>query len=132
VNEHMNVARALTQLGRYDEAFPEIDRTIALSESHPMAMAVKGYIEARAGMTEQARDTLRALHAASAKRHVAPYYFAVVHAGLGENDEALDWLEKVYEERHVGVLSLKMEPEFDGLHREPRFKALLKKVGLGR
>jgi serine/threonine-protein kinase len=97
-----------------------------------MAMAVKGYIQARAGMTEDSRASLHALHAASARRHVAAYYFAVVHAGLGENDEALDWLEKVYEERHVGALSLKMEPEFDGLHREPRFKALLGKVGLSR
>ena len=66
------------------------------------------------------------------RRPVAPYYFAVVHAGLGENDEALDWLDKVYEERHAGVLSLKMDPEFDGLRREPRFKALLEKVGLSR
>ena len=59
-----------------------------------------------------------------------PYYWAVLYCGLGDKDQAFHWLDKVYEERHVGVLSLKIEPEFDGLHDDPRFGALLRRVGL--
>jgi serine/threonine-protein kinase len=52
-----------------------------------------------------------------------------VHIGLGDLDEALDWLEKAYEERDTYMVHLNIDPTFDCLRSHPRFIALLKKVG---
>ena len=50
------------------------------------------------------------------------------HLGLDEKDQALDWLERCYEEQDWYCWSLKVYPMFDPLRTEPRFQALLKKV----
>jgi len=55
---------------------------------------------------------------------------ALVHAALGENDMAFKWLEKSYERREESLLSLKVDPKVDRLRSDPRFIALLKKIGV--
>ena len=56
----------------------------------------------------------------------------LLHLGLGEEDQALDWLEKCYEEQDGACWGLKINPLYDPLQTEPRFQALLKKVGLDK
>ena len=56
----------------------------------------------------------------------------LLHLGLGEKDKALDWLEKCYEDQDVLCLLLKVWQIYDPLRTEPRFQALLKKVGLDK
>jgi len=66
----------------------------------------------------------------SKQKFVTSYFTAVVEAGLGNKDQALEWLEKSYRER-VGLLAfLKVDPWFDELHSEPRFQDLLRRIGL--
>jgi hypothetical protein len=55
---------------------------------------------------------------------------AIIYAGLGDNDRALDWLEKAYQERSTGLLTLKVHPIFDGLRSDQRFRSLLRRIGL--
>lgn len=66
----------------------------------------------------------------SAETYVAPYFIAVVLAGRGENDAVFQWLDKACQERFPYLYLLKVEPVFAGLHSDPRFVALLKKVHL--
>jgi hypothetical protein len=56
---------------------------------------------------------------------------ASVHAGLGDKQIALDWLEKAREERDAALCRLKVDPRFDSLRPDPRFQALLRQIGLG-
>ena len=56
----------------------------------------------------------------------------LLHLGLGNRDKALDWLEKCYEEQDWYCWFLKVWPMFDPLRSEPRFQALLKKVGFDK
>ena len=56
----------------------------------------------------------------------------VVYLGRGEKEKALEWLEKCYADRDVQCWFLKVEPLCDSLRTEPRFQALLKKVGLDK
>ena len=58
------------------------------------------------------------------------YIFSGLYALLGDNDSALEWLEKAYEERHLQLNRIGISPLFDPLRSDPRFKELLKKVGL--
>jgi hypothetical protein len=54
----------------------------------------------------------------------------MIHTGLGDNERALEWLAKAYEERTGGLLLLKVEPIFDSLRSDPRFVKLTRRLGL--
>lgn len=58
-----------------------------------------GQAYARTGDVERARETLRKLDERAATTHVSPNYFAYVYAGLGETNQAIDWLERAVKER---------------------------------
>ena len=66
----------------------------------------------------------------SKQRYVSPLDIAAIYTRLGEENQAFDWLEKAYEERFSLLPWLKLDPRLDSLRPEPRFKELLKKVGL--
>ena len=56
----------------------------------------------------------------------------MVHIGLGDTDRAFEWLDKAFEARDWQMALLKVEPIFDDLRSDPRFAALLERVGLPR
>ena len=53
-----------------------------------------------------------------------------IYLGLGEKEKALDWLEKAYEEQDSACWYLKIDQIYDSIRNEPRFQAILKKIGL--
>ncbi|HEX6864019.1 MAG TPA: hypothetical protein VF414_14420, partial [Thermoanaerobaculia bacterium] len=61
---------------------------------------------------------------------VSPVFPALVHAALGERDEALALLEDAWARRSPWMALLRVEPGFDPLREEPRFKLLLSRAGL--
>src|SRR2546430_10198624 len=62
------------------------------------------------------------------QKYVAPYFFAGVHIGLGENDRAMEYLEKSYEEHSHWLIYLQIDPSMDGLRDNPRFQDLSRRV----
>ena len=72
---------------------------------------------------------LAELKAQSKGRYVAPYWIAVIHAGLDEKDEAFAWLEKAYQERSSWLLWIKTDPQVDSLRSDSRFIDLMRRVG---
>jgi hypothetical protein len=66
----------------------------------------------------------------SAERYVPSTTFAFIHAGLGENGRALDWLERAAEGHELPLAGVKVHPAYDSLRAEPRFSALLQKLRL--
>ena len=87
-----------------------------------------GHAYAVAGKTAQARKILDDLHALAKKQYVLPFGFAVIHTGLGENDEALEWLEKAYQDRNGWMVDLQVAPLLDPLRSDPRFQDLLRRM----
>jgi tetratricopeptide (TPR) repeat protein len=87
-----------------------------------------GHVYAASGNQRQARKILSEL--LSQKRYVSAFDIAVIHAGLAERAEALKWLEKAYDERSFFLVSLNIDPRFDHLRAEPRFRALVQRIGL--
>ena len=71
---------------------------------------------------------LAALREAATRSHVPSYYFALVHAGLGDRDQALRWLERAYEERSTVVAYLLIDPRLAPLRDDPRFLALARRL----
>lgn len=70
------------------------------------------------------------LRESAGERYVSPFDLALIHAGLEEADEALEWLEKAYEERNQWLSWLKVEPRLDVLRTDARFVDLVRRVGL--
>ena len=80
-----------------------------------------------AGKVAEAQAILHQLQALSQRRYVSGLYFAVVYAGLKDNDRAIDYLNKAYDSRHPGLVLIRIEPMFDGLRSDERFKQLVKR-----
>jgi hypothetical protein len=63
-----------------------------------------------------------------AKGAVGVYEIALVYAGLGEKDLAFEWLERAYNERDKGLISLRVDPPLDPLRSDPRFQELVRRM----
>ena len=109
-------------------AIPEFQKAKAL-DPQPWFDGALAYAYARAGDRAKAEQMLREWDDRVKQRYISPGLRALLHLGLGEKDKALDWLEKSYEEQDGFCCGLKVYPGFDPLRTEPRFQALLKKVG---
>jgi len=124
-----DLARAYLWLGRCAES-------LAALEGRPVFSAIfsgglLGYAYARCGRRAQALAELDRLGAVAREgRYVSHYALAMIHAGLGDNEQALAELDSAYVERAWAMFTLRVDPTFDGLRADPRFGRLLKKVGL--
>jgi tetratricopeptide (TPR) repeat protein len=128
---HSDLARALEHSGRVDEAIRSYGRAIALAGSSMADPSIGlATASAAAGRREEALAVLAELKRRRDRQYVSPWGLASIYARLGETDAALDWLERAYDEHDSTLVWLKVHPRFDGLHAEPRFQALLGKMGL--
>ena len=122
------VGAAYRELGRYDQALAEYAKAQRASGEQPLYGYAVTY--ARMGKTKEAREILARLEAFAKGHYVNPIFFAHIHASLGEKDRAFEYLEKAAADRTVLMGGLNAWPELMSLRSDPRFAALVKKVGL--
>jgi serine/threonine-protein kinase len=128
---HFFLALALAQKSMFDEAIEEAQKAMSLAgEGDTLILSQLGIICASSGRERQAREVLAKLGELSDEKYVSPFPVALIHAGLGESDEAFDWLEKACDERDHWVETLKVHPTLDGLRTDERYKKLLENTGL--
>jgi hypothetical protein len=87
-----------------------------------------GFLLAVCGRRREALDIIAQLETLSEKRYVDGCMVAAVYAGLGDEDNAFEWLTKAYQERASSMAFLKVNPFFDGLRSDPRFQGLLQRM----
>ena len=121
---------ALRKIGSYELAIVEGEKGVKLSGGSPLMAAALAHTFGIAGRTTDARQVLDDLTKQSMQKYVAAYFFAGIHVGLGENDRAIEYLEKSYQEHSHWLIYLHMDPSMDGLRDDPRFQDLLRRVGL--
>jgi serine/threonine-protein kinase len=127
-----SIGRALAQQGKYTEALEMFEKTRSLAGTTPNLLGAMGQTYAWAGMESRARGILGELSELARHTFVPATSLALVHAGLGENEAALAYLEKGAERRDLNLTPLKMHPAYDSIRPEPRFQALLRQIGLIR
>jgi len=125
---HLVLGQAYEQKKMYDQAITELRRAVDISQSSPPAVAALARTYAVSGRTTEARKLLDQLMEQSKRRYVSPFYVAIVYAGLGENDQALDWIEKAYKDRSNAIVFAKVNPQLDTLRSTPRFQSLLHRL----
>ncbi|MBW2417195.1 MAG: protein kinase [Deltaproteobacteria bacterium] len=129
-------AGALSVLGfsqlmreEYSAAIEAFEGSLADFGESPIVIANLGYALGRAGRAGDARAALTRLEALASQRFVSPVYRAFVHLGMGEREASLRWLEGAVEQRDPASIWLAVDPHYDILRDEPRFAALVEKVG---
>ena len=90
-----------------------------------------GYAYSISGDRAKAEQALCELEDLARRQYVSPTAFATIYLGLGEKQRCLDWLEKCYEQEDSACWYLKIDQIYDSIRDEPRFQALVEKVGLG-
>ena len=120
---------ALEQIGHFDRA--EADMKVAFDawEGEPSIAGSLGHLYAVAGKKTQARKLLADLIAQDGKVDVA-FFVALIYAGLNEKEQALKWLERAVDQRSGSVRYLKVEVRLKDLREEPKYRALMERVGL--
>jgi tetratricopeptide (TPR) repeat protein len=124
-----NIGRVYVQKGMYGNAILAFEKAVELSGNREGLPAL-AHTYAVAGRTEEARNILAEMKRNAGGRYVASPMIARVHLGLGEFDEAFEWLNKGVEERSFWTIFLKMDPVYDPIRGDARFNDLLKRVGL--
>jgi tetratricopeptide (TPR) repeat protein len=124
------IGQALVRQGRYQEAIAEIERAVNLSERNTRVIATLGHAYGLAGRTKDARGVVEELLRRSSRGYVSAYYIAMVYAGLGMRDQALDYLDKAIDERQPFLVLLAVDPPFLPFHDHPRFQAVLRRIGI--
>jgi tetratricopeptide (TPR) repeat protein len=121
---------AYLKKGMSEQGLAELERAVALSPGNSIWLGQLGQAYALVGEVGRAREVLKQLEGLSRQQYVSPYHMAYVYTGLGEQDAAMDWLERAYEERAGAIYGIKGSFLFTTLRSHPRFQALLRRMNL--
>ncbi len=122
--------QALFLSEKYDEANEQLEAMKNLSsEDNPIYQILNGMTLAKTGEKKEAEKVYKKLVARSKSgEYISPIFISVLAAGLGDDDGALDWLEVAYREHNDYMHYLELEPVFQSLHDNERFKNLVERV----
>ncbi|HKZ81015.1 MAG TPA: protein kinase [Pyrinomonadaceae bacterium] len=124
---HVLLGQAYAQADRFQEAVNELLRARELDDT-PRVRAILGYTLAVSGQVAEARNILKELEELAGREYVSPYFKVLIYNALKQNDQALEWLEKAYEERSEWLVWLNVDPKLDALRDDSRFKDLLNRL----
>ena len=127
---HRLLGLAYLKTNQPDQAIAAIQGSLSLSGGSVEERAYLCYAYGITGHRSESLKVLREIQQQEARKYVSPYLMAVMAMGLGNKDQALNWLNQAYAARSVNLVYLTVEPIFDSLRSDPRFKDLLGRVGL--
>jgi pentatricopeptide repeat protein len=127
---HWFLGFVLIDNGQPGEAIPELEKTASLMDRSPGVIGVMIRAYARAGRRREALRLLAELKKRRQSGYVPAGAFVNAYLGLGDYDQAFAWFERAYQEKSNIMQFLKVHPFFDPVREDPRFKDLLRRVGL--
>jgi TolB-like protein/Tfp pilus assembly protein PilF len=127
---HVDCAKVYAAQGRYEEALASATRARQSGGGSTEPLSLIGHAAACLGRRDHAQDALRELLSMTEARYVPPYNVALVYLALGDIEKCLEWLERAFADRDVRLVFLRVEPKWNPLRSNPRFRNLVKRVGL--
>jgi TolB-like protein/cytochrome c-type biogenesis protein CcmH/NrfG len=123
------LGRTYIQMERYNEAVAMLEKGRRLAGNHPSILGALGQAYGFAGRSQEALGVLADLAHLAETSYAPCTALALVHIGLGNRAEALDYLEKGAELRDLRLSAIKIHPAYDRLRGEPRFQRLIDRIG---
>jgi tetratricopeptide (TPR) repeat protein len=130
-------ALAYTMKGSHQQAISELRDLIGSPgegplkvgtvEDNPEVAASLAFAFAGAGSRNDSEAILERLRRLSTQRYVSPLYIGIAYTGLNDKEKALEYLTKAYENRHPGLVLIRVDPLFDNLRSHDKFKELVKR-----
>lgn len=127
---HAMLGLTYASKGMVERAVAELERARVLAPTRPDIVAFHGYTLAQAGRRREALATIDDLRRLTNPLDPPPFHMAVIYVGLEDWQRAFEWLDKAVEMRAWEMPLLKASPMFDRLRSDPRYPALLARVGL--
>jgi DNA-binding winged helix-turn-helix (wHTH) protein/TolB-like protein/tetratricopeptide (TPR) repeat protein len=127
---HWYLGRAYLQKGRFPEALDALGKAVTLSGGSPLMKGTLGVGYAMAGDRAAAEASFRELEALRSGSYASALDLAGLQARLGDADRAFHWLDQAAAERSFHLIYLNVWPELDPLRPDPRFRALVQRLGL--
>lgn len=126
---HMHLGQAYEQKGMLNEAIEEMLKAHSLSSIiHHRYQARLSRLYAVSGNRQEAVKMLNELLEIQKTRYVSPHSMALVYAGLGDKERAIEWLKKGMDQRAGRMVRLQFDPRFDNIRSDQRFKQILQRV----
>jgi len=126
---HDWLADSLVFAKKYEEAIAQYKKAMEESGNASYFLTGLGMAYAMKGDEKQARRVLAELNQRAKQAYVSPYELAETYIGLGDKEHALGMLEEALKERSSELVYLASAAEFDSLHDDPRFKAMVARIG---
>jgi len=127
---HYFLGRAYEAKGMYDDAVKSYTRASELGTVLKDVLVKTNDVYKKSGWKAYVQFNLDQLVVNAPQRRFPPFMIATFYAKLGRDDEALMWLEKGYEERDFRMTLISVAFEFDRLRSDPRFRELVRRMGL--
>ncbi|MGH9572994.1 MAG: TPR end-of-group domain-containing protein [Candidatus Acidiferrales bacterium] len=125
---HEALGTAFFFQGKYAEAVREFEDAAATKRDSPHANALLGAAYARWGKNSLATQQLGELRRLDQSGYVPPYWYAIVYANSGDTSDALNWLQRAYQQHDPHLVDLKVSPWFDSLREDSQFAQLVKQM----
>ncbi len=124
------LALSYLKRGRNAEAIAAAEKAVGLSNRSGISLGDLGHVYAVAGKRAEAIDKIKELEEKYTRKEANGHYIAAVYVGLGDKDKAFEWLEKDFQARNGKLPEIRWQLQFESLSDDPRYKDLLKRMGL--
>jgi tetratricopeptide (TPR) repeat protein len=115
---------------QYPEYVAEFQEAMAINESGRRYADEAGKVFRKTGIKGLQRWMIENIEEGSNQPYNNPYYKATLYALLGDKDKSIEWMKKAIEVRSASVVGWRIDPSFDTIRDDPRFRALIREAGL--
>ncbi|MGD0629751.1 MAG: winged helix-turn-helix domain-containing protein [Terracidiphilus sp.] len=129
---HMTAGMCYSIKSQFPEAIDEYKKALAMNPDATYAQAGVGICLAKSGDRTGALKAIEQLKAMSGQSYVSPAYIGLVYQALGDTDAEFAWYAKAYDDRAEWLLWLTVDPVYDSQRNDPRFLALVRRVGVAQ
>jgi tetratricopeptide (TPR) repeat protein len=124
------LALSYLKRGRNAEAIAAAEKAVDLNNRAGITLGDLGNVYAVVGKRAEAIDKIKELEEKYTRKEAIGQYIAAVYVGLGDKDKAFEWLEKDFQARNGKLGEIRWQIQFEPLRDDPRFKDLIKRIGL--
>ena len=116
--------------GRFDKSVEILQKAVKQLGANPFILGAAGAVYGFLGQRDKAEEFLHLIEQMGETRYVSPLAIAWAYMGLRDTERCLDWFEKAVEERDPQIIHFPMKPMYDEFRSHPRWKALVRTMGL--